>query len=542
MPLFRQFHLWCGLFMHEKRNQFRIFLAVVILLCLTAGIVSGATVTESITYQGKLADDSGSPVTGTVEMTFNLYESSSGGSPIATDTRTVDVANGLFTTQIAADRKLFDGRPLWLGIAVEDDDEMTPLQEIRPVPYALSLRPGAWIVSDETGLYPLTVRTTWGGVALNVSTTGADSSGIFERNSGKDSVGLFIWTSNTNSDGIWVITDDEQGDGVVVRTRGFKSKGLDVFSSGDASNAVNVTLSGGESVGISVTGTHSLETGVSSLTRGDSSTAFNGITYGDGSNGATLRTSGNTSDGISVYTGGDTSNGITIETDGDESYGIDILTHDPDSIGVNIETRAPGSNAIRAKAGGYGTTAIHANSTNGNAIYAIAHGVHSYALSAYSDQSYGIYADGSDYGLYTPDKIRAAGSDYPSADVAEFMPVDADMEPGTVMVIGPAGTLQPSSAAYDTRVAGIVSTEPAVSLGAKDAGNPGEAAIAVAGRVPCKVDASYGAIHAGDLLTTSDTPGYAMKATNPKIGTILGKAMGTLESGTGTIEVLVTLQ
>jgi hypothetical protein len=49
-------------------------------------------------------------------------------------------------------------------------------------------------------------------------------------------------------------------------------------------------------------------------------------------------------------------------------------------------------------------------------------------------------------------------------------------------------------------------------------------------------------IHPGDLLTTSDMPGYAMKATDPKIGTILGKAMGTLESGTGVIEVLVTLQ
>jgi len=56
------------------------------------------------------------------------------------------------------------------------------------------------------------------------------------------------------------------------------------------------------------------------------------------------------------------------------------------------------------------------------------------------------------------------------------------------------------------------------------------------------VDASNGPIHPRDLLTTSDNPGYSMKATDPKVGTILGKAMGTLESGTGTIEVIVTLQ
>ena len=117
-------------------------------------------------------------------------------------------------------------------------------------------------------------------------------------------------------------------------------------------------------------------------------------------------------------------------------------------------------------------------------------------------------------------------------------------EPGTVMVIDPAGgsKLRTSTNAYDTTVAGIVSTAPGVSLGTKEDGNDGEKLIAVAGRVPCKVDASYAPIMPGDLLTTSDTPGHAMKATDPAIGTILGKALEPLDSGIGTIEVLVTLQ
>jgi hypothetical protein len=59
-----------------------------------------------------------------------------------------------------------------------------------------------------------------------------------------------------------------------------------------------------------------------------------------------------------------------------------------------------------------------------------------------------------------------------------------------------------------------------------------------------KVDASYGAIRAGDLLTTSPNPGYAMKVTDKAqaTGAIIGKALGDLESGTGTIPVMVTLK
>ena len=56
-----------------------------------------------------------------------------------------------------------------------------------------------------------------------------------------------------------------------------------------------------------------------------------------------------------------------------------------------------------------------------------------------------------------------------------------------------------------------------------------------------KVDASFGAIQPGDLLVSSPNPGYAMRAASPKTGTVVGKALGSLGSGTGTIPVLVTL-
>ena len=66
--------------------------------------------------------------------------------------------------------------------------------------------------------------------------------------------------------------------------------------------------------------------------------------------------------------------------------------------------------------------------------------------------------------------------------------------------------------------------------------------VALAGRVPVKVDAGYGSIRIGDLLTTSPTAGHAMRAENPVPGSIIGKAMESLDDGTGTIMVFVMLR
>ena len=113
------------------------------------------------------------------------------------------------------------------------------------------------------------------------------------------------------------------------------------------------------------------------------------------------------------------------------------------------------------------------------------------------------------------------------------------------MVIDPdhPGQLKPSSIAYDPLVAGIVSgagnLQPGVTLSDQE-GVP----IALAGRVYVKAEAFSGAIHPGDLLTTSSMPGLAMKASDRLLaqGAIIGKAMTGLESGTGLILVLVSLQ
>ena len=68
--------------------------------------------------------------------------------------------------------------------------------------------------------------------------------------------------------------------------------------------------------------------------------------------------------------------------------------------------------------------------------------------------------------------------------------------------------------------------------------------MAIAGKVFCRVDADYGSIEMGDLLTTSATAGYAMKAEDPNksFGTVLGKALGSCDSGKDLIPIIACLR
>jgi hypothetical protein len=122
--------------------------------------------------------------------------------------------------------------------------------------------------------------------------------------------------------------------------------------------------------------------------------------------------------------------------------------------------------------------------------------------------------------------------------------------PGMVVSIDRAkpGDLVISQEPYDKRVAGIISgaggVKPGMLMGQKGSRADGANPVALTGRVYCWADASHGSIEPGDLLTTADTPGHAMKVADytKAQGAILGKAMSSLEDGRGLVLVLVTLQ
>jgi len=165
-------------------------------------------------------------------------------------------------------------------------------------------------------------------------------------------------------------------------------------------------------------------------------------------------------------------------------------------------------------------------------------------VTAASSGGTALYVDG------TSTFKRYASFEGGHGDVAENYHASEPLEAGDVVVIAPEGGLALARArvANDTTVVGVVSGDPSLRLagGVPDAeGIP----LAIAGRVPCKVDASYGAIAPGDLLTASPTPGYAMKAVPILVsgveiyrpGTLIGKALEPCDEGFGLIEVLVTL-
>lgn len=137
-----------------------------------------------------------------------------------------------------------------------------------------------------------------------------------------------------------------------------------------------------------------------------------------------------------------------------------------------------------------------------------------------------------------------------NADCAEeFDIIDEDkvVDPGTVMVLNESGQLAVSGEAYDKKVAGIISGagdyKPGIVLDRQPSQHK-RLPVALMGKVYCKVDAAFGPIEVGDLLTTSPTSGHAMKADDPlkAFGAVVGKALQGLTEGQGLIPVLVSLQ
>jgi hypothetical protein len=152
--------------------------------------------------------------------------------------------------------------------------------------------------------------------------------------------------------------------------------------------------------------------------------------------------------------------------------------------------------------------------------------------------------------LGTGDILLSDGSmNLANGDCAEQFDVAGgkQLEPGTVVVLDDEGRLRESSKAYDKKVAGVISGagefRPGIVLDRR-ASEQGRAPVALMGKVFCKIDAHCAPIQVGDLLTTSDVQGHAMKATEPgrAFGAVIGKALRSKRDGKGMIPILIALQ
>jgi len=143
-----------------------------------------------------------------------------------------------------------------------------------------------------------------------------------------------------------------------------------------------------------------------------------------------------------------------------------------------------------------------------------------------------VYRDGS--GNFSAGTITATATSAQYADLAENYTADADYEAGTVVSFGGDAEVTANGADMDRRVAGVVSTDPAHLMNADCAGEH-VVALALQGRVPCKVT---GPVAKGDIMVAAGN-GMARAEADPKVGTVIGKALEAHEGGEGVIEVAV---
>jgi hypothetical protein len=268
-------------------------------------------------------------------------------------------------------------------------------------------------------------------------------------------------------------------------------------------------------------------------------------------------------EGYATSTADSTNYGGRFQADG--TYGYGVYAYSPDYYGVyayggsrGVYGYTSGSTSEYA-IGVYGYA--HSAADYGYGGYFYSGGVSGYGgyFNASGTSGTGIYATGGTSGKAAifrgnvqiqreSDGVvvmeLGAGLDYAEGfDVAD----NDGVEPGSVLVIDPEnpGKLALSSKSYDTRVAGIVAGANNLGSGVRLGTGEFDHDVALAGRVYCNVDATRKGVEPGDLLTTSATPGYAMKVTDHgrSQGAIIGKAMEKLEKGEkGQILVLVTLQ
>jgi hypothetical protein len=210
------------------------------------------------------------------------------------------------------------------------------------------------------------------------------------------------------------------------------------------------------------------------------------------------------------------------------AVGIGTSTPYPD-YAVDVET---------VNSNGVINGGVVVNANGGNLYLGMTNTVHKFRV----DTNGVVYADGG---------FVASGADF--AESVSVRGERARYHPGDLMEIatGAHRTLVLSQSPYSTRIAGIYSTKPGVlatprsiSESKGSMATAAEVPLAVVGIVPCKVTAENGAIQEGDLLVASSRPGFAMKGTDrPRmLGAVVGKALEPFSKGTGSIQVLVTLQ
>lgn len=512
---------------------------------LVAAIVSHAysqSITAALTYQGRL-ESAGTPANGAHDMQFQLFTQADGGSQIGPTVCLdgVPLTDGLFTVSLDFG-DVFDGSKRFLQVSLRADttadncasgafSSLSPRQSITAVPYALKV----------AGL---------DGFSLDAS-DGSPADALYVNSAGNVGIGTVSPAQRLS-----VV-------GTVQSTSGgfmFPDGSVQVAAAGSSQWSVSGTHifnTNSGNVGIGTNSpTRKLEVHASQSTLNMTSTA--------NANGSVLELRNNIA-GPTNYGAVNFLNSVgaavgQIAFAGDSSLrlsnSLERMRITSDGR-VGIGTSAPGKSLhvaadepvlILQDVGSTTMQTGYIGFWNGNPTetgwfgFATPGSPHFSVNNARPDGNI-VLTPGAG-GVVTVPILEITG-----ADIAEKFPSSDAVEPGMVVAIDPVnpGKLCLARGSYNQCVAGVVSGANNFKVGAVLGNLPGlenAPPIALSGRVYVWCDATDVAIRPGDLLTTSDTPGHAMKAADRERsqGAVIGKAMERLESGRGMVMVLVNLQ
>ncbi len=607
---------------------------------------------QIVYFQGRVLDVDGNPIDdGTHSFTFRLYDVSSGGSPMWTETQEIYTVNGLFSAALGSittfgDDVSFD-IPLWLSVEVDGAGEMEPRYQLAVSPYAFRA-----------------IRADTAEISANASHSNYADSSEFSNTSIMSAEAIFAHSASyaeTSGVAFTASYADE------AETAHFVDYADSANIAGTAYFATfSETSHYAESTDVAIFSLSASWEGLTGIPDcfadgeddfedddADTTNELISFIYWDDDENTLLISEGDHSNEVSIdvfkdYLGDNFLNDLgDVYVEGAEpgdvlgydgsSWGpvradvYDCCFWNVDSFSLSEPVLYPSLGAtvenqlIIRKSGGVGISTfpsdtsrlrisaqsdkfgvlIDAEGTSGSQI-----GLHT-ATSTFASLVKNAYYDGSNWnrfntscGAYLHEivpngdlHIRIAGSGsnpiswseamyiknngyvgigttnpterlevngtakvkvlkiMGGSDIAEQFeitkpPAVDEIKPGMVVSIDDEnpGKLTVSERSYDKRVAGIVSGAGGIESGMIMAQNnsiaDGRYPVAISGRVYCLADASEEPIEPGDLLTTSNTPGYAMKVKDYERarGAIIGKAMTPLRGGKGLVLVLVTLQ
>jgi hypothetical protein len=536
--------------MMKKSILQNIFIGLVF-VCLTAS--AGLAQTTAFTYQGKLSD-AGNPANGAYDIQFKLFDALTDGTQQgATFTNpTVQVTGGIFTVELDFGATVFDGAARYLEICVRPAAKadpytvLTPRQAITSTPYAM--RSAAAGAAD--GLSVACVNCVTSSQIASVE--GTQVTGVIPVESVPTGSGNYIQNAvaaaragrpSVAQEGGFDLTGDGQLGGNLIVNGGVgigktPSPGIKLDVLG------NVLMTQGNG-GVMQFYTPNTETGMSTLVgAGRADMRFDGAMF--------KLVAGLIADGPPSA-----ANGIAISTIGAVGIGtnnpsakLDIAPGNGGAIRFgtpNIETGMSIQHVVgagRADVRFDGTT-LKLVTIAGGGVPGSANGI---AINTSGNVGIGT--------LDPTAKLQVVGTARASVleitgglDLAEHFEIAEGGKPGLVVAINPhnSGQFSIARGAYNRRVAGIISGANQLSAGMVLSGGKQSKAsmpIALSGRVWVYCDATRHGIRPGDLLTTSNTAGHAMKVINytRAQGAVIGKAMTELKSGRGLVLVLVTLQ